>query len=351
MAYIRNAWYVAMWSQDLNSQPQNRLILNEPIVLFRDGRGNIAALDDRCPHRQAPLHLGKVCESGTLQCGYHGLEFDKSGACVRNPHGNGSIPKAMRVKSYPVKEMHSLVWIWMGEREPDYSAIPDLSMLDNALPEHVTRRDFLSMNANYELVVNNLLDLSHVAFLHKGVLGNEDSTGAQVKVTQEGDNVTVSRWMPGVAAPRLFDMLFQRDGRDVDMWAEITWIPPGSLLNDTGVTGIGASREAGSGIIGLHLLTPETEQSTLYHFAAVRTNPRSFPPDIETQIMRDLSDLRRKAFVEEDMPMIEAQQRMLGLGNGEREPVLLEVDGGAARMRRILQQRIKSETASGISAP
>jgi len=342
MAFVKNTWYVAMWSQDLGSQPKGCTILGEPIVLFRDNENKVAALDDRCPHRQAPLHMGKVCENGTLQCGYHGLRFDSKGICVANPHGSGSIPKAMQAKSYPIQERHSLIWIWMGEREPVFSAIPDLSMLDEARPEHVTRRDHLRMNANYELVVNNLLDLSHVAFLHKGVLGNEDATAAEVKVLQKGDHVTASRWMKDVSVPGLLDMLFKRDGANIDMWADITWIPPSNLLNNTGATSVGASRDDGSGIIGLHLLTPETERSTLYHFAAVRTNPRHFPPDVERQIMDDLSDLRRKAFTQEDLPMIEAQQRLVDLDGG-REPILLEVDGGAARMKRVLQQKLRED--------
>src|ERR1700737_1545160 len=118
--YLRNAWYVAAWSDDLaEGQLLGRTILKEPIVLFRKADGNVAALEDRCPHRFAPLHMGKIVGGDRVQCPYHGLEFDASGACVRNPHGTKSIPPRARVRSYPVTEKHKAIWIWMGSERAD----------------------------------------------------------------------------------------------------------------------------------------------------------------------------------------------------------------------------------------
>src|SRR5215471_19764047 len=117
--YLRNAWYVAAWSDNLaDGQLLSRTILKEPIVLFRKSDGHIAALQDRCPHRFAPLHMGKIVGGDRVQCPYHGLEFDSSGACVLNPHGTKNIPPRARVGSYPVTEKHKAIWIWMGEQSP-----------------------------------------------------------------------------------------------------------------------------------------------------------------------------------------------------------------------------------------
>src|SRR5205085_4756867 len=129
-----------------------------------------------------------------------------------------------------------------GEQPADPARIPDLSVVDRSPPEHVTYRDCLEMEAHYELVVDNLLDLSHTAFLHRGVLGNSDTVSAEIQVLQDGDKVTASRWMPGVKAPGLFDMLFRRDGGIVDHWAAITWLAPSCLVNNSGVTAPGAPR-------------------------------------------------------------------------------------------------------------
>src|SRR5947207_3301870 len=110
---LRNAWYIAAWADELGASPLARRICNEPVVLFRDGDGRAAALEDRCCHRAAPLHLGAVVEGG-IQCGYHGLTFDASGRCVAIP-GQSRIPEEARVRPYPVVEKNQLVWLWMGD--------------------------------------------------------------------------------------------------------------------------------------------------------------------------------------------------------------------------------------------
>src|ERR1700674_1328648 len=125
-SYVRNAWYVAAWSDDIDDgQLLARTIMDEPIVLYRKVDGSVAAIEDRCAHRFAPLHLGKIVGGNRIQCAYHGLEFDDTGACVRNPHGAKNIPSRARLKSYPVIEKHKAVWIWMGGASADAAKVPD----------------------------------------------------------------------------------------------------------------------------------------------------------------------------------------------------------------------------------
>ena len=105
--YVRNAWYVAAWSDDVgDGQLVPRTVMNEPIVLYRKADGSPAALHDRCPHRFAPLSMGKIVNGDGVQCPYHGLEFDASGACTLNPHGTKNIPPRARVRSFPAIEKH-----------------------------------------------------------------------------------------------------------------------------------------------------------------------------------------------------------------------------------------------------
>src|SRR6202140_4848505 len=81
-AYLRNAWYVAAWSDGLgDGQLVPRTIMDEPIVLYRKADGGVAAIGDRCAHRFAPLSMGKIVHGDRIQCPYHGLEYDGSGAC------------------------------------------------------------------------------------------------------------------------------------------------------------------------------------------------------------------------------------------------------------------------------
>lgn len=191
--YLRNAWYVAAWSDDLaDSQLLGRTILKQPIVFYRKSDGKVAALQDRCPHRFAPLHMGKVIHGDRVQCPYHGLEFDALGACVHNPHGSRNIPSRARVRSYPVIEKHKAIWIWMGERPADAAKVPDFSVLDNVPQLHSTKRDRITIRANYELIIDNLLDLSHTSYLHEGILGNQETVESEIAVEQEGDDVVAS---------------------------------------------------------------------------------------------------------------------------------------------------------------
>ena len=350
MTFLRNTWYVAMWGEALVADDLvPRTLLNEPIVFLRDANGVAHALADYCPHRFAPLHRGALKQEGgetRLHCAYHGLAFSTGGACVHNPHGR--LPKAS-VQSYPLVERHSLLWIWMGDpARADADLIPEFDMLDEDADVQISTRDHLLMKASWKLITDNLLDLSHVSFLHEGILGNEDTIPAEIEVENDGDGqgsrVWVRRLMTGVTVPGLFDLLFRRDGGRVDLWNDMRWDAPGCMRNDAGVTDPGGARADGTGIFGTHFLTPETDRTTWYHFAAVRQNPIAAPPDIAEDLRVKLSELRRIAFAEQDAPMIEAQQVRLDSAHAAgATPVLLAIDKGPAAYKRVMDGLIAAE--------
>lgn len=346
MRFLRNSWYMAGWSQDFDPGSLcARQILNEPIMVGRTQAGELFALADICPHRYAPLSQGRLIGGESVECPYHGLRFDKSGRCVYNPHGAGRIPAAARVDSYPIAERHSIAWIWMGDLSPDEALIPDFSVFDEAEPASVSRRDHLVMDANYKLITENLLDLSHVSVLHEGILGNSETFKAEIVVKQQGDTLFVRREMLNVPVPGLFDMMFMRDGGRVDLWADMRWSAPGCMLNYTGVTAPGASRSDGTAIYGTHFLTPETDRSTRYHFAAVRINGRTWGEPIDSEIRSKIAELRRFAFEEQDKRIIDAQQRTIETyGSSLRKPVYIETDAGPLRFHRILENLIARES-------
>src|ERR1700730_4439062 len=128
--FVRNTWYTAAWSKEVGRHLFPRTILNEHIVFYRKYDGTPVALQDVCPHRLTPLSLGKL-KGETIECGYHGLTFDCSGACVKNP-ADGFIPKKAHVKTYPLVECHNQIWIWMGDPSlADESRIPDFHAYDD----------------------------------------------------------------------------------------------------------------------------------------------------------------------------------------------------------------------------
>jgi phenylpropionate dioxygenase-like ring-hydroxylating dioxygenase large terminal subunit len=346
MAFLRNTWYAALWSQDLKAgELQQRVLLNEPIVFYRNGEGDPVALFDRCPHRFAPLSMGRLCEGGRVQCAYHGLEFDDSGRCVHNPNADGRIPNAMRVKSYPLVERHSLVWIWMGERAPDPSAIPDFGMLDTSAPSLVGPRRWLKVAANYELMTYNIMDITHTSTLHAGILGNEDSYTFDIKAEERGDTLWLRRSFSNVRPMGVNRLMFRKDIDRVDQWAHMRWNAPACILNDAGVCPPGKSIDEGTGLWGVHFLTPESETSTYYHFCAILRNPVVRSAAEDEEIQREMAELRRIAFDEQDKRMLEAQQRMINLAGGMAavRAVPLSTDAATMRFKRILERLIEQE--------
>ncbi|MEO6378470.1 MAG: Rieske 2Fe-2S domain-containing protein, partial [Caulobacteraceae bacterium] len=155
--FLKNSWYQAAWSAELTAEDLlARTICGEPLVFFRNPDGAVQALYDRCPHRFAPLSRGTVNE-GRLTCGYHGLVFDGSGACVHNPHGPP--PRRTVVRPYPAVERHRAIWVWMGDPQAaDPSLLPDLAFIDET-PEIATISGYMPTRANYELLSDNILDL------------------------------------------------------------------------------------------------------------------------------------------------------------------------------------------------
>jgi phenylpropionate dioxygenase-like ring-hydroxylating dioxygenase large terminal subunit len=344
--FLRNTWYVAAWSQDVTPGAIfSRRILGERLVFFRDEAGRVAALADWCPHRFAPLRLGQVLATGRLRCGYHGLEFDRSGTCTHNPHGNGVIPAAAAVPAYPVVERHGIVWVWMGTRTADPERVPDFSIFDGASDERIGKRDHIVMKANIDLVTINLLDLSHVSFLHDGILGNADTVAAETGVAQDGDTLYVTREQDDVEIPPLYRLSHKPDVERGDLWRVMRWDAPGNMLLDAGTKDRGASRDEGSGYYGIHLLTPETATTTHYLFSSVRRRLYSDTSQDES-IRAEIARLRRMAFEGQDEPMLAAQQetiRDLEAQGRLPRPALLSVDAGPARYRRIMDKLLAED--------
>jgi phenylpropionate dioxygenase-like ring-hydroxylating dioxygenase large terminal subunit len=355
MKFIRNIWYAAMWAQNLSAgRLATVTVTKEPLVLFRDADGKPVALMDRCPHRLVPLHLGKLCSNGQrIQCGYHGLEFDTSGRCTHNPHSE-TIPAAAKVRAFPAVERHSLIWVWMGEQPAREELIPDFSAFDEDNNSRVSRRESIELEVNYQLMTDNLLDLSHVSFLHDGVLGHSNMVRGDIQVEQEDDTLYVKRSTPNVAPPGMFDLMYRHDGKPVDAWADMRWNAPSCMLNNAGVCPVGGKRTDGVYILGAHILTPMSEFRTLYHFAAVRYDDNiSRTPEEQNEVVEKLSSLRRIAFEEQDEPMVLAQQQaqVNAGGLGSLQPVLLNIDAGPVRARRMLDTMRLNADSSAATTP
>jgi phenylpropionate dioxygenase-like ring-hydroxylating dioxygenase large terminal subunit len=339
--FLRNGWYAAIWSKDLLDRPIARTFLGENVVLFRAAGGAPAALEDRCCHRAAPLSRGEV-EGGLLRCGYHGLRFDGAGRCVEVPVQT-LIPPGAQVRAYPVCEKWNVVWIWMGDAaRADAAQIPDLPWL--ASPDWRATPGYIQVGANAQLLVDNLLDFTHVSYLHRNTLAGDPREASTPLKTERLNNggVKVGRWMIGFTPPPLFAQAGGFTG-PVDRWQWATWQAPGTVYIDVGCAehGTGApegDRGRGISIWSTHLVTPETESSCHYSFGFAR----NFRLDDE-DISRFLYDGSRETFLE-DKAMLEAQQKNL---SGGALDGLIDVvtDAGQLQVRRVLSELIGAERA------
>src|SRR6266481_4275871 len=269
MFFIKNLWYVAAYSEDITRTLISRTICNEPILMYRRENGVAVAMGNRCPHRFAPLDMGRL-DGDNVECGYHGLDFGPNGQGVANPHGAGRLPAACRVPSYPLREKHGLIWLWFGgEARPDEGLIPDFSCLADTT-RFATVKGVISMAANYELITDNLLDLSHVEFVHKGILGREAIKIGKHTVTQEGLTIRSNRWCPNGIAPPAWDAMCRNYGKPVDHWLNMRWDPPAHMLLDVGITYPGKDRREGIWTNNINIITPETESSSHYFWSVSR---------------------------------------------------------------------------------
>ncbi|HWW65739.1 MAG TPA: aromatic ring-hydroxylating dioxygenase subunit alpha [Sphingomonadaceae bacterium] len=334
MKWLRNAWYQAGWGAELKpGEPLARTILGEPILFYRTQDDSVAALFDRCPHRFAPLSAGRIGE-GAVTCGYHGLAFGPDGACVRNPHG--PITSRMRVQAYPVAERHTALWIWMGEPGlADVALVPDLSFVDET-PEAARIAGYMPTKANYQLLADNILDLSHADYLHPTTLGGM-MTEAKARSWEEEGKV-VAEWLSeGCEPPPAFKAMVP-EGK-ADIWTQVVWSAPALMVLGTAAKPAGIARTAEDEAFTLHNMVPETATTTHYFFCSTR---RFLPHDADFSAL--LRQTLTQAFEREDKPMLEKQQARMGTDDlWSLEPILLSTDAPAVRARRRLDRLIAEE--------
>ncbi len=337
MVFLKNCWYMAGWSEELPAGALlARTFLEQPVVLFRRGDGRPAALLDRCPHRVAPLSRGTLV-GDTLRCIYHGLRFDAAGQCVENPHG--AIPAKACVQGFEVAERDGILWIWMGERTAaDPARVPDLSHMAR-VPAAAQSRGSMPSACHYQLIVDNVADLSHVEYLHATTLGGGAFVENRPVVSESGDEVVIELSSHGRNAPPVYDRFLPQPGVPVDFVNRVTWVPAGLLKLDISVTPLGMPREAGLQTFNAHIVTPETRTSSHYWYWLTREYRQD-----DAEMTRLRHELMTRVFIEEDKPIIEAQQRLLGETDlFDAAPALLATDAGSIRIRRIMKQLLVRE--------
>lgn len=347
MPFLRNAWHMIGWADELvEGRFVHRTIANRPVLVYRLGNGSPAAIEDRCPHRFVPLHMGKQV-GDVVQCGYHGLCFDRTGACVKNPVDGAPIPKAAKVQGFPVVERFGGLWVWLGAAErADESLLPNFDFLVD--PRRATVQGYMLTKANYQLAIDNLTDLTHVQFVHGEYQGSEAYPRIKTEVKQEGNTVYSYLTFPNGRPPTFYQNALPDKERPIDLVYEVRWNAPSNakLMVRGFVPGDRSSPLFE--IQSAHIVTAETETTCHYFFSNSRDYAIGDP-----QADAKVREWQRIGFVEQDKPMLEAQQRAVGeVDIMTLHPVLLGADAAAVRVRRVLQALINAEVgvAGGSAA-
>lgn len=334
--FLKNCWYVAAWGSEVGNTPFARVICGEPVVMFRTEDGRAAALEDRCCHRNLPLSMGKV-EGNSLRCGYHGLLFDRGGSCVEVP-GQSQIPPGAQVKRYVLIERWKLLWIWIGDAaKADETHLPDWHYIDDPAWAAIAGNDAkpIPMRCNWELHNDNLLDLSHVVYVHPGTLGSAGMERYPVRTERFDRSVRMTRWMPDVQPMPMWAKLLDLKG-NMDRWQVAEIVLPSHCTIDAGFAPAGKSapeedRARSSYLTILLTATPETETTSFMFYAQIR----NFAID-DAELTRRFADNSRIIF-EEDVTVLEAQQRVYA-ARPDAPTVDINVDAPALAMRRLVQQ-------------
>lgn len=271
LPFPRNCWYAAAWDEELDDGVLGRTIAGIPLALYRTDDGDPVALADACWHRLAPLSMGKKVGGDQIECPYHGLRYDSGGRCTFMPAQETINPSAL-VRSYPVVERHRLIWVWFGApEEAEPSRIPDLAPMGE--PEWPGLPAYMHVKCNYQLVTDNLMDLTHEEFVHSNTIGQHGLSATGFATTHDETTVTVTRWMRGVQAPPAWKAHLKRKIPDydgpVDRWQLIRFAAPSAIKLDVGVAveGTGApegDRSQGVSSWVMNIISPETDGSCHY---------------------------------------------------------------------------------------
>ncbi len=337
--FLKNAWYVAGWSKDFTKELKAERYLDENIVFYRRQDGTPVALENACPHRKLPLSMGKIVNDN-IECGYHGLTFDGEGKCVFAPTQPDSIPPRAKVKSYPVIDRYRFLWIWMGDPElADPDKIFYVENYDN--PDWgYTDGGVLDIDCNYLWIADNLLDPSHVAWVHVTTFAGAGTEDQPLEVEKTPQGVIVYRWISGKMPSPYYAKLVKFEG-PCDRLQHYEMCFPAIGVNKSVYTPVGTGGKEADPIpetlinISYNFMTPISENKTRYFWFQHRnTEPHN------KEVSEQMNKGAYFAF-EEDRDILVAVHE--GMANKTSSNIDLGLDAGAKLFRRSLAKLIEAE--------
>jgi phenylpropionate dioxygenase-like ring-hydroxylating dioxygenase large terminal subunit len=341
----RNQWYVAAFGREIGRELFSRTVCGESILFWRTEDGQVTAMSDRCVHRRFPLSQAPSRLVGdTVVCGYHGFTYGADGGCVAVP-GQTRVPRTARLRSYPVVEQDSFVWVWIGDADAaDPTRIPRAPWLDS--PAYTTVSGMEPLAARFGLLVDNLLDLSHETYLHGGYIGTPEvaSTPITTEVDHEAGIVYVSRHMDDAECPPFYARSTGLSGR-IMRWQDIEYTPPCLYKLHSRIAPLGVLPHAdGTDPDAFHVevvyaITPETEHTT-HDFWAVA---RDFA--LDDQEVSDFLAEQNRTVVLQDVEALDVLERVIATEPPGYQELSINIDTGGLAARRMLAEQLARSTA------
>lgn len=340
--YPRNQWWVGAMSHEIGRTLMQRTILGEPIVFYRTEAGDPVATYGLCPHRLFPFAKSTLL-GDSIRCGYHGMTFDSKGACVNLP-SQSEVPN-FNIRIYPTVERDSWVWIWTGDPAlADASKIPDPpGVFKSGWETNIGR--LLTYPSRYPLLIDNLLDLTHLGFVHASIVGEVNAfVRTPAEIVPGNGRLTLSRDAKNNAWGPFGDFMFGADGSALydtrqisEYYGPSMIVTGGPFTQRAEISPTGLDRELGT-IWFLHVITPETPTSTHY-FGGLSRNFRLSDPAYSAIQLQNYESVRQQ-----DVDALSEMEPYVERFASTRHEVSAAQDAGAIRVRRLLSQQIKSES-------
>ncbi len=354
--YVKNCWYPIGFSHEFETgELQGHKIVNRPIVMWRSTEGDVVAFDDRCCHKRFPLSESKLLDNGTVQCAYHGLCYDTTGKCVAIPsQPDRAIPPQARLRVVPVQEQDGVVWVWPGDPEQAATVQPPRTpevVADDRVA--VGSPEPLRVPANYLLLIENLLDITHFYPLHDGNIGDRENSLIPVQLDEGEDAgyrfVKTTREVQNYRQPPFLQEWFLYD--EVDRVHTHCMVSPGLTRVQMRVAPPGElGTEAERGYVLLHLHMPVDERNLIWRWSTSSLKGHTPRSDPNTPTAHKVAEMF-PAVVAEDQWALERQQKMLEYPDDGYSELFLKSDKALRRARQILMSMQRKERSEQAEAP
>ncbi|AXF12567.1 oxidoreductase (plasmid) [Paraburkholderia graminis] len=339
--YVKDCWYPIGFSSEFpEGELQGHKLVGRPVVMWRSDKGEVVAFDDRCCHKRFPLSQSKLLDGGRLECAYHGLCYDTSGQCIAIPsQPDKAIPSQARLSVVPVKEQDGVVWIWPGNPAAAQRAAPPRTpeILDPANLS-IGSPGPLRVPANYLLLIENLLDITHFYPLHDGNIGDKENSQIPVEL-EEGERegytyVKTTRHVDSYQQPPYLKEWFLYD--TVERIHTHCMVTPGLtrvVMRVAPPGDLGTDKERGYTLLHLHL--PVDERNLVWRWSVSCKNWHRTLSDPTMPTAQRVAEMFPEV-VAQDQWALERQQTMMEFPDDGYSELFLKTDKALRRARQIL---------------